>query len=273
MNLGKALGNVAATVSRHSPAILTGVGIAGFVTTVVMAFRAGPTASEAHNWYSATRGRIREDSGYSEEEAKELVVDSYKEEAKELAPVMLPVVLAGGASIACVLVANKIHADRHAAIVAAYSISERTLSTYQQKVIEKLGEDVHSDILTDTTKEIVQSTVPDGYDKDSEIVPMGKVRVYDNVTGRYFYSNRETILEAESAINKRLLNETRVPLQEFYYELGLEERFVLGDCMGWDMTSYYSNNALDIFFTPMLDDEKNPCLAINYHVIIFERTA
>ena len=273
MNIGKTISAVASTMSRHSPAILTGVGIGGFVTTVVMAFRAGPVAAEAHTWYAGTRERVVNDQTYSEEETKLLVKDSYKEEAKELAPVIAPVALVGAASIGCVVMANKVNADRHAAVMAAYSLSERTLSTYQQKVIEKLGEDVHSDILTDTTKEIVQNNVPTGYDKELEVVPMGQVRVYDNVTGRYFYSTREAILEAESAINKRLLDETRVPLQEFYYELGLEERFTLGESMGWDMTSYYAHNKLDIFFSPMLDDEKNPCLAINYHVIIFDHTA
>lgn len=273
MNIGKAFESASGLVIRHSPAILTGAGIAGFVTTVVMAFRAGPTVSEAHNWYSNTRERVRNDSEYSEKTSKALIVDSYKEEALELAPAVVPVVLVGTASVACVLFANKISADRHAAVMAAYSLSERTLSTYQQKVIEKLGEDVHSDILDETTKEIVRTSVPDGYDREREVIPMGQVRVYDNVTGRYFYSTREAILEAESTINKRLLDETRVPLQEFYYELGLEERFSLGECMGWDMTSYYANNKLDIFFSPMLDDDKNPCLAINYHVIIFDRTA
>lgn len=273
MNIGKVLSGATKTISRHSPAILTGLGVGGFVTTVVMAFRAGPVATEAHCWYSGTRARVADDISCSEEEAKELVKDSYKNEAKELAPIVGPVVIVGAASIACVLMANKVQADRRSALMAAYSLSERTLSTYQKKVIEKLGEDVHSDILTDTTKEIVQNNVPKGYDRELEVVPMGQVRVYDNVTGRYFYSTREAILEAESNINKRLLDETRVPLQELYYELGLEERFLLGECMGWDVTSYCSNNKLDIFFTPMLDDEKNPCLAINYHVVIFERAA
>lgn len=273
MNFGKTFKDAASVMSRHSPTILTGVGVAGFVTTVVMAFRAGPSVAEAHKWYSGTRERACEDDYPSEEARKAVIIDSYKEEAIELVPVIAPVAVLGGVSIACFLVANKVNSDRQAALMAAYSLSERTLTTYQQKVIEKLGEDAHSDILNETSKEIIQNSVPEDYDPGTEVVPWGQVRIYDNVTGRYFYSTREAILEAESTINKRLLSENRVPLQEFYYELGLEERFILGECMGWDMTSYYANNMLDIFFSPMLDDEKNPCLAINYHVIIFERTA
>lgn len=45
-NLTKILGSVKVATVKHSPEILTGIGIAGMVTTTVMAVRATPKALE-----------------------------------------------------------------------------------------------------------------------------------------------------------------------------------------------------------------------------------
>ena len=276
MNIGKLAKATAQYAAKHSPAIFTGLGVAGFFATIAMTAKAAPLAQSVHNDACEDRADIRdkaERDGVEPDTAE--IRETYIYEAKVLAPVVGPAVVAGGATLFCFLAANKIQADRRAAIMAAYSLSEKTLATYQQKVIDKLGEEAHQEILDETTKEIVRSEIPDGFNHETYSMPAGQVRVYDNVTGRYFYSTKENIMEAESAINKRLLDETRVPLQEFYYELGLDERFSLGDAMGWDISNHYvaSNNTLDVRYTAMLDDDKNPCLAINYHVLIFDRTA
>lgn len=270
----------AGAVSRHSPAIFTALGIVGFGTTVVMTAKAAPAATDVHyrEAWSREDARADLDNGViSEEELKKQVKDSYVKEFKEVAPLYLPAAGMGVISVGCFLMANKIHVDREAAVMAAYSLSEKTLATYQDKVIERLGEEAHRDILDEATKELARREVPEDLDPNAIVVPDGggTIRCYDNVTGRYFFSSRERILEAESAINKRLLNETRVELQEFYYELGLEDRFTLGEAMGWDISSPYfaADNTLNVWFTPMLDDDKNPCLALNYHVLIFERHA
>lgn len=258
-------------LSKNSPAIFTGLGIVGVGTAVVMAFKAGPAAKDVHEYHSDIRRQVREFN--TEEEQKELISQDVLEEAKELAPVCLPAIGVSVLSVSCFLLANKVHADRQAALMAAYSLSTETLTRYQEKVIEKLGEETHSDILQKTMEEVAQNHPEPGYDKELEVIPHGMVRCYDTVTGRYFYCSKEKIMEAESEINRRLLAETRVPLQEFYYALGLEERFQLGEAMGWDISSYYAHdNSLQVVLGPHLDDEKNPCLALYYHVTIFDRS-
>ena len=263
-------------MSKHSPEILTGLGIAGFCATVMMVAKASPSADRIHKDAEDKRLDVAyeiDEDLIDPDDGKKTIRDSYIHEARQLAPLYAPAATVGVMSVACFLFANKIQADRQAAVMAAYSLSEKTLSTYQRKVIERLGEDAHREILDEATREIVRDDAPDGDEHLKLPVPEGMVRCYDNVTGRYFFSNKEKIIEAESTINKRLLNETRINLQEFYYELGLEERFMLGDSMGWDVSSPYYPQMMDIWFTPMLDDEKNPVLAINYHVAIFERQA
>lgn len=261
---------------RHSPEIFVGLGLVGFGTTVAMTAKAAPTVRDIHeaasedrrNLADATDIRTAEDEEALKRHLRELTI----EEAKCLAPMVVPIFAVGITSVACILASNRIQANRKAAVMAAYSLSEKTLATYQRKVIEKLGEEAHQELVDETSKEIARTDIPEGFDHEKCVVPPGMVRVYDNVTGRYFWSSKERILEAESSVNKRLLNETRVPLQEFYYELGMEETFHLGESMGWDISSPYMENTLNIWFTPMLDDDKNPCLALNYHVLIFDRS-
>ncbi len=257
---------------KHTPEIFMGAGVAGFVATIVMTAKAAPTVQEVHAKASWDREDISEFVNDPQSKGEQLRA-SYLSEARELAPLCLPPIFSGVASVTCFFMANKINIDRKEAILAAYSLSEKTLSTYQDKVIEKFGEDVHRDILNDTSKEIARREAPDDLDPERIVVPDGTVRCYDNVTGRYFFSSKERIVEAEGVVNKRLVNEVRVSLQEFYYELGMEEHFALGDAIGWDISSPYNENTLNIWFTPMLDDEKNPCLCLNYHVMIFDRKA
>ena len=209
----------------------------------------------------------RHDTARNEDEVKE----SYLEEAKSLAPLVVPPAIVGIASVSCFIFSNKVSADRRAAIMAAYSLSTETLARYQEKVIEKLGEEEHRHILDETTKELIAGKEPEGYSAVTEIIPQGKVRVFDTVTGRYFYSTKEEIYEAESEINQMLVDQSIVLHEEFYYLLGLEENYALGQCMGWDISNNYGGRALKTWFAPHLDDEKNPCLALNYHVSIFDR--
>ena len=256
---------IASVLTKHSPAILTGLGVAGFATTVVMTAKAAPKVRDIHIWEEGFR-EVNCDS-------KDDVRDSYVAEAKSLAPLVIPPAIVGVASVGCFIFSNKVQADRQAAIMAAYSLSTETLARYQEKVIEKLGEDEHSHILDEATRELAADKVPDGYKAETEIVPMGKVRVYDTVTGRYFYSTKEAIYEAESEINQMLVDQAMVLHEEFYYLLGLEEQYAMGSVMGWDISNNHGARALKTWVSPHLDDEKNPCLALHYHVAIFDRDA
>lgn len=253
-------------IASHSPAILTAVGIAGFGTTVVLAVRATPQADCCHKWHVSTREMIEDDTAI--EDKKTAIRDDVIEEAKEIVPLYIPAIGMGALTLACFLGASKIQADRQAALLAAYSLSEKTLVTYQEKVRERLGAEGHSDIHDEVMKEIVHDDpAPDG----TLVVKEGSWRFYDTVLGRYFYSTREEIMAAESEINRRLLSETRVALAEFYYTMGVEDPGKVTECMGWDISSRYVQ-AMEIMFTPMFDDEKNPCTAIHYRVTIFDRS-
>ena len=121
----KAFNNFKKAASKHSPEILTGLGIAGMITTTVLAVKATPKALE-------------------------LIEEKKREERKdELTPVevvqttwkcYVPAVTTGIVSAACLIGSNSVSARRSAALATAYKISETALSEYKDKVIEEIGE-------------------------------------------------------------------------------------------------------------------------------------
>ena len=125
LDLSKAVKNAKLTVAKKSPEILVGIGIAGMVTTVVLAVKATPKAI--------------------------VLMEQKKEELKEdkLSPVevvkaawkcYIPAAVIGCASITCVVGASTVHARRNAALATAYSLSQSALREYRGKVIETFGE-------------------------------------------------------------------------------------------------------------------------------------
>lgn len=242
---------------RNSPQILLATGIAGFVTTVVVAVKTGPTITSIHSFYKNKRNHE------ADPEARMHLIEN---EARDLVKPVVPLVLMTGASIGCVIGSSHIQAKRGAALMAAYSLSEKTFETYKEKVLEKLGEDGEREIMQETSDKIAKEEVPFDEDYSYSVGPDGKVLCYDVVTGKFFHSTKEEIREAEGAINKRLINESIVPLSYFFMELGIEDHSEVGEALGWDIT----RATPDIYFTSMLDDQSRPCLVLNYHTVLID---
>ena len=124
-NLTKICRNVKTATVKHSPEILTGVGIAGMITTTVMAVRATPKAIQL---LDEEKRRQQADKL----EPMDVVKTAWK--------CYIPAAVTGTVSVACLIGASSVNARRNAALTAAYTISESTLRDYQKKVVETIGE-------------------------------------------------------------------------------------------------------------------------------------
>ena len=243
---------------KRSPEIFTALGIGGFVTTVVLTAKASPKTADIHTDYRLRRINTR---------TRDERIGLWKEEGLKLAPVVLPPVISGVASIGFVLAAHRIQAKRAATLATAYSLAERTLSAYQEKALEKLGDDGAVELMQAVSDKLAQEDCP--FEEDYSYSPDedGKCLCYDRVTGRYFRSTPDEIKAAEGIVNKQLIDESIVHLSDFYYELGLDFNGFVCDALGWDI----SKDRLDVYFTSMLDKEDRPCLVLNYNVNIVDR--
>ena len=114
---------------KHSPEILTGVGIAGMITAGIMAVKATPRALDL-------LAEIHEKEEELELDKKEVS----KEIVTKVAPVYIPSILVSVLSATCLISATSVNCRRTAALATAYSLSENALKEYQEKVIETFGE-------------------------------------------------------------------------------------------------------------------------------------
>lgn len=239
---GKKMGLV---LQQNSPTILTGLSVAGLVTTVVMAIQATPKAL------------------YLMEELRELTLEKNDEDPTviELTRVLwrpyLPTVLMGGATIFCIIGSNSIHLRRNAALMSLYSLTETTLKTYQEKVVSTIGKN-KEEILRG---EIAQDDLDKNPVSKNTVIITGKgdFLFYDSLTGRYFRSDIEKVRKIQNDINHQLLSDMFVSLNDFYWEMGLEPT-ELGGQLGWSVD--YAR--LDIQFSAKLAEDGQPCVVLNY---------
>ena len=231
-NISKVLSSVRTSMAKHSPEILTGIGIAGMITTTVMAVRATPKA------LILIEDR-KEEIGAEELEVADVVKTTWF--------CYIPAVITGTLSIACLIGASSVNAKRNAALATAYTLSESALKDYQGKVVEMFGEKKHE-------------TVKDAIAKD-KIEKNPVVTSYDAISGRYFKGDIDKIKKAECELNRRMRDEMYVSLNDFYYEVGLDN-IKIGDELGWNIDNGY----IDLSFSSQLTSDGTPCLVIDYSI-------
>lgn len=227
---------------KHSPEILTGIGITGMFSMTVMAVKATPKAMRL-----------------IEEKKREEQVDalSVGETIKVAWKPYVPVILTGALSTACLIGANSVNTRRNAALAAAYKLSETALAEYKEKVVETLGEKKEKEVRDKVAKSKVENNPP----KSNEVILTGKGKTlcFEVISGRYFESDIDTIKQVENKINHKLLRDNTLSLSEFYYELGLTATSISDD-MGWRV----DNGLINLDFSSQLTPEGEPCVVIDY---------
>lgn len=234
-------------IAKHSPEILTGVGIAGMITSGVLAVRATPKALTL---------------------IEERHVDLGLEQGEKLPPVevvkttwkcYVPAVLTGLTSAVCLIGANSVHARRTAALATAYKLSETALTEYQERVIEEIGEKKER-IIRD---KVAEKSIKNDPVTNHEVIITGKgsTLCYDGTFGRYFRSDIDTIKKAVNKINRSLVTDMYVSLNEFYDEIGLSHTNI-GDDLGWN----FDDGQIDVDFSSQLAEDGTPCLVIRYTI-------
>ncbi len=229
-------------LKKHSPEILTGMGIAGMIVTTVTAVKATPKALRL-----VDEKEIKDGKRLSK---KEVVQTTWK--------CYIPAAITGVCSVACIIGASSISAKRNAALAAAYALSLQDLSDYKKKALEVVGEKKEEAIRDAIAKDKIERAPIDS----NKIIMTGKGETlcYDPLSGRYFKSDIEKIRKAENNANKRMRDEVRISLNEFYYELGLDE-IEIGDNLGWDIDKGY----IDLYFSSQLTPDGVPCLVMGHH--------
>ena len=249
-NLTSVLKRIGNKINKNSPLILTCTAAAGVIVTAVLAVKATPAAMNDICMLENPDDFLGEPDGETftvEFTLTEKIKCSWRH--------YIPAALMGTATITCIFGAHAIGAKRQAALSGAYTLAQTALTEYKSKVIENLGENVDEKIRSELAQDHLD-TNPVGVDVP---IPTGsKVLCFDSYSGRYFFSDYETLRHIENNLNHKLISDDYVGLNELYNQLGLEP-IKLGDDLGW-----MSSNLIEFKLDTRLASNNQPCIVLDY---------
>lgn len=242
--------NVQVSLSKRSPEILMGLGIAGMVTTTVLAVKATPKAI-----------LLIEDRKDELEVEKLTPIETVKTAWK----CYIPAAVSGTVSIACLIGSNSVNARRNAALATAYKLSETAFAEYRDGVIETFGEKKEKTVRDKVSEKQIKETPVNK--TDIIVTGKGKTLFFDPLSHRYFYSSIEKIRRAENILNKEINTDpfdAGRTVNDFYTELGIPTT-ATGDALGWNLNI----GLLDIYLSYQGGDEgtefeDEPCAVLNF---------
>ena len=243
MDISKLIESSKKKLSDNAPEIMIGFGLAGMLTSTIMAVKATPKAMAI----------IEEEEDYLNRELTKI------EKAKLVWKPYVPAALGYCASTALIIGANNVNSKRSAMFAGAYKLSEQTLATYRDKVIETIGEEKEREISDKVARDKVKEARQPSYHANEVIYGTGQCLCYDPISGRYFNSDMDKIRKIENDLNYRLMKENMISLNEFYTELGMECTD-MGFKYGWNI----DEGLIEVRFTSTITDDNKLCLVVTF---------
>lgn len=235
-------------LSKHSPEILIGTGIAAIIGGTVMACKATLKVDDILDERDEKMEKIEEvyqdvqDNNdivtYTEKDYKRdrtiVTIQTGAKLVKAYAPGVT--LVAGG--IICVLAAHGIMKKRSLALMAAYKAIETQFSEYRERVKEAVGEEVEKSIYTNAKKP-TKEEVKDGAEPDIPIVdglnPSIYARFFDETSTKWQKNAEYNLMflnMQQNYANDLLRSRGHLFLNEVYDMLGLQ-RSQAGQFVGW----------------------------------------
>lgn len=241
-------------LKKHSPEILLVAGVAGIVTSGVMACKATLKVEEIVDGAKEQIDTIHEvaenpemKEKYTEDDAKKDLAIVYTQTAVKMVKLYGPSVLLATASIGCIVGSNRILNKRNVALAAAYKAVDKSFKDYRGRVVERFGEKLDKElrynikakeveeVTTDENgNEVVEKKTVDIADYDPNAYSPYSVVFDDGNTGwdpdpersKYF------LIQQQNWANDRLKSQGHLFLNEVYDMLGVR-RTKAGAQVGW----------------------------------------
>lgn len=245
--------------TKQQPALMLGAGIAGMVTTTILAIRGHAKAvkkmeevrQEAKNNCSLDDVLYCNKKGIVKIRKKVYLKNTYK--------YYIPAAIVGSLSIGCLIGSYNVNHKRNAALASSLALSEAAMTEYQKAVADSIGESAEREIRNNFYKKHVESIeAQKPFQEQSEYLRDSKtVKCYESSTQQCFWASKEDIIKAINELNQERLTGigTEITLNEFYNHLGLIETSI-GSSLGWDV-----QNPVDVDFST-IEVDGIPCLYI-----------
>lgn len=244
MEMKKIINKVKFNVVKHSPEILMGLGIAGVITSTVLACRSTLKVQEILDYKEENMNNIKEvlaegREDYTEEDARKDKTIIMTTTAIRLMKLYVPSVIIGAGSIACLLESHNVMRNRNAGLAAALAATTESFKQYRERVTEKYGDEVDKEMRYGIKKEKKEK---DGKKTKEEIV-VGCDEKELSGYARYFNENNINwsddpqfnlmfLRQNQNWANDKLISQGYLYLNDVYESLGFPKSKA-GQVVGW----------------------------------------
>lgn len=250
-NMSRTIHKAGFKVKKFSPEILVIAGIAGAVTSTVMACKATLKANDIIEEMKDNLDTIQEvaakadEDKYTEEDLKKDTTIVYTQTAVKFIKLYAPSVILGALSIASIVKSHDILNKRNAALAAAYATVDKGFKEYRDRVVDKFGKDLDLELHNNIKAKEIEETITD--DKGNESVVKTTINVPDpnmySTYARFFDDgcrgwskdpeyNLMFLKQQQNYANDVLKLKGHLFLNEVYDMLGMP-RSKAGQIVGW----------------------------------------
>ena len=231
-------------VVKHSPEILMGIGIAGVVTSTVLACRSTLKVKDILEDKDTNMNNVKEvlaegREDYTEEDARKDKTIIMTTTAIRMMKLYIPSVIIGAGSIACLLQSHNVMRNRNAGLAAALAATTESFKQYRERVTEKYGDEVDKEMRYGIKKEKKEK---DGKKTKEEIV-VGCDEKELSGYARYFNEsninwtddpqyNMMFLRQNQNWANDKLISQGYLYLNDVYDALGFPKTKA-GQVVGW----------------------------------------
>lgn len=251
--LTRAFGKTGFTIKKHSPEILIVAGIAGVVTSAVMACKATTKLNKVVEKNKAVIDDVKElkHQGdkhiieYSEKEYRKDITAAYAHMGLDFVKLYGPAVTLGTLSLASIVASNNILRGRNVALAAAYSTLDSGFKKYRKNVVERFGEELDKEFRYGVKAKEVEEKVVDEKGKETTIKKTVKVadpnktsdfaRFFDDGCTGWTKSpemNLFFLKQQQNWANDKLKSQGYLFLNDVYESLGIPKT-TAGQIVGW----------------------------------------
>ncbi|QBZ73600.1 membrane protein [Streptomyces phage RosaAsantewaa] len=240
------VGRQVLTAKKHSPVIFFSAGIAGMVTTVVLASKATLKMDEVLKEAEADRAKIDEASKsekYSDEDRQKDSALARVKLAVNIGKLYAPAAIAGVASVACLTGSHVILTKRNAGLTAAYVAVDKAFKEYRGRVVNELGAEKDAEFRFGTIEKEIAVETDHGTDvKTVKALDISKgvsqyAKYFDEMNPNFrkgHHLNQFFIQAQQNYANDKLRARGHLFLNEVYEMLGFEHTKA-GAVVGWVM--------------------------------------
>ena len=231
-------------VVKHSPEILMGVGIAGVITSTVLACRSTLKVKDILEDKEKNMNNVKEvlaegREDYTKEDARKDKTIIMTTTAIRIMKLYAPSVIIGAGSIACLLESHNVMRNRNAGLAAALAATTESFKQYRERVTAKYGDEVDKEMRYGIKKEKKEK---DGK-KTKEDIVVGCDEKELSGYARYFNEsninwtddpqfNMMFLRQNQNWANDKLISQGYLYLNDVYDALGFPKTKA-GQVVGW----------------------------------------